>query len=435
MNVPALDLAYELQVEYSWDPEFALAAHDEYRRWLMLRIKANDFDHCKYPPSRVIAMVWSLHRLWTMDYAAVCNSLGGFLHHYPPAMRMNVTREQAYSGTIAMYKTLYKIDPPASYWGPSICTDTPMEQREPTTAVAIPSGLPVHPIQPVASLSTETPPRSSRGRAKKRASASPPAAISRPDDMGRTGRISMPGAPAVTGASPPSADRTPGRRRSSGAGTTRTSRVEKNHVLRPLAPGEKRRRGRPRQSDYVPVVDGAGSSTTPGPSGMVERGGPSPLEVVPGLGVSKPAGRGRGRGRRSSKSGDVGPAGERAASVTALLQGDNRPATVDAQGNIVLKRPRGRPRKDGSWPRPRSLQNSASKDASNMAPELNTGGPVGLMDGQLSSAVAQPIVPPEPNHNRMVAEMPGAGRTMSAHGMMNGLSKPEDSNMVPAEGL
>lgn len=122
MSAPTLDLVYELQSNFGWDSNFATAADREYRRWLRLRAKASDFDTCKLPPSRVVALVWGLHRQWTSNYQRTCNELGGFLHHYPPAMRLHVGMEYDYNSTLRMYREEYNQDPPPLYWGPSILT-------------------------------------------------------------------------------------------------------------------------------------------------------------------------------------------------------------------------------------------------------------------------------------------------------------------------
>ena len=125
MPRPKLDRPYELQLDLGWAPDFSQAAVKEYMRYLQLRAKEQDFHDCKLPPSRLVGMVWSLHRQWTNDYQNTCSKLGGFIHHFPPAMRLSASREQAYSNTFHIYKTQFCEEPPAAYWGAPIYRPNP----------------------------------------------------------------------------------------------------------------------------------------------------------------------------------------------------------------------------------------------------------------------------------------------------------------------
>lgn len=312
MSAPTLDLVYELTQEFGWDSSFATAAKQEYVRWLTLRAKTHDFESCNLPPSRVVAMVWNLHRQWTLDYSRLCDSLGGFIHHYPPSMRVNVAMEQAYNMTLQMYKNEYKEHAPTEYWGPSICTIT--------SAQPIDTSGPFRTEKGAAPLPSPRTPRALRG--KKR-----PTKPSKPD--GKPGTHASP--PDAVGAT----THTP---RTSPKAVARGARIDNNLVLRPLSPGQKRRRGRPSATEYMPVAQ---------------------LSTV----VTKPAsgkGSGRvGRPRRVKTAPKVTDTVDRvitsvvAARPAAIAPRPAGSAAVPADG--CVRRPRGRPRKDGSWPKSRVL--------------------------------------------------------------------------------
>lgn len=125
MPRPKLDLPYEVQLDLGWTLEFSKAAVKEYMRYLELRANEQDFHDCKLPPSRLVGMVWSLHRQWTNDYQQTCSKLGGFIHHFPPAMRLSASREQAYSNTFHAYKTHFSEEPPLAHWGAPIYRPNP----------------------------------------------------------------------------------------------------------------------------------------------------------------------------------------------------------------------------------------------------------------------------------------------------------------------
>lgn len=315
MNESPVDLVNELRSDLGWDSTFATAAEKEYRRWLTLRAKASDYYHCQLPPSRVVAIVWSVHRQWTMDYHNTCNQLGGFIHHYPPAMRMTVAMEQAYNLTIQRYRSEFNEDPPASHWGPAIVSqpaadtdstrlnkDTP---SKPATATAVLHQHTHHNNNNILASSNNAPnsqgdedvvmtPQgnsvSSRAlRAKKRnvkvvepnasndneitgattpttkvkqsasnqnqtpapSPATPQKTPSKTQKSQKQTQKQVQSQPSTPSKSTP---KSKNRRVSSGSPENlpiRHSRVDKGFVLRPLAPGEKRRVGRPKNKDYL----------------------------------------------------------------------------------------------------------------------------------------------------------------------------------------
>lgn len=236
MCTPSLDLAYELQVEYGWASSFAAGATHEYDLWLRLRAKACDFELCKFPPSRVVAMVWNLHRQWTLDYANTCLTLGGFIHHYPPAMRINVAMEQAYSSTVHLYCAEYKQNPPPQYWGPSIADAV-------KTCDAVQNGRSNLSTTPILDLLEGANTASSRiVRSKKRTpNLDTPILAKSPVQQSIAAGAPRANLKSISPRKQVRPNRSPGK--------------IKGFVLRPLAPGEKRRRGRPSIKEYVQVSD------------------------------------------------------------------------------------------------------------------------------------------------------------------------------------
>lgn len=306
MSPQKLDLVHELQLELGWEPDFAVAAHGEYKKWLNIRAKAGDFQNCKLPPSRVVAMVWSLHRNWSLDYQKTCANVGGYIHHFPPAMRMNMAREQAYAATVHMYKSVYKQDPPSSFWGPAICPYKPLS----ATPSSEPSAEPAQPEEPdpppraLPSLRRAPPRRDShlRSAASPKNKRDEKAKDKDKPESGR--RSSYPtrlstddGGPVLekpasaTADAPKFARRYKGPKKEepknfppghieevvlAGEGTPRSSKSRSKlkrklsgnlYVLKPLGPGEKRKRGRPSFADYILAADGTKSSSAAKSSG------------------------------------------------------------------------------------------------------------------------------------------------------------------------
>ncbi|CAN8077221.1 unnamed protein product [Agarophyton chilense] len=317
MGYHGFDLVYELQVELGWEKEFATAARKEYLRYLQLRAKAQDYQACKLTPSRVIAIVWNLHRQWTTDYENTCAALGGYIHHYPPAMRLGLTSEQAYANTVEMYKGHFNEDPPDAYWGVPICSNKPSSSN----------------IDYLSSLSVAENVDAQAHSATKTKKRTPTAGSTRgaAPDVAQLGDVSNPPASTSLGhvksdSKPQKSKRVPG-----------TSRVRHGYVLRPLPPGEKRKRGRPSMSEYIPVAQA--TSQLQEYVGNVAIGD-AEIKPVVSVAVSVP-GRGSAAMLKSRRQQGKPPG---AHDINGQTAGDTPGAPV------VFKRPRGRPRKDGSWP-------------------------------------------------------------------------------------
>lgn len=366
MGFQGLDLVYELQVELAWDRDFATGAREEYLRWLELRAKQSDFEVCKYPPSRVVAMVWNLHRQWTMDYEKVCNSLGGFIHHYPPSMRISLPREQAYAATYQLYKTQFDLDPPARYWGPPICQFKPSSAELGVEAEVgtSPSAAQLQTPQRKEPQSTESPRGSGSGRGRRKSASDPPPltnmefaqgvnALS--DTQNKAIRSTVPAVnfDSKSGSSDPLHDLSGKVKKQKRP--YRSTKIQQGYVLKPLAPGEKRRRGRPSLSEYIPVTEVTETqNVAQATSVAVAQASPFARRKN---GTGKVPETNGMRTQRDSGEADTTDAAAAAASATHAARGGL------ASGQVLLKRPRGRPRKDGSWPIPRARAFAAPPNA------------------------------------------------------------------------
>lgn len=423
MTTQSLDLVHELQVELGWTPDFAATAHSEYMRWLRLRAQSGDFQYCKLPPSRVVALVWSLHRQWTMDYENTCSGLGGFIHHYPPAMRMNIPREQAYAATLHTYKTMFKEDPPSSHWGAAICPYKPLTS---SSGFAVGNhGVPDPPPRALPSLrrspakrdtsllSAPTTPTKQKARTagdsasrrnaagvsimtaaasdKSRSASDAARPYRRNSKSGKDDKNLMEGEEETVLDGDDQSIRSPGRPRKKFSGPSAL------YMLKPLRPGEKRKRGRPSFSDYVlasnmnqvatagdlkkkdakNVSDKAATGKSGGPTLSLRRrksvASPSKTPAAAPTIVKKEKGhKPFRRVARSSASSTIADAKN---TGTNLVVGTANAAAKQTQprqdtrdGAAPVKRPRGRPRKDGSWPIPRARKTeAASKPAAPVA--------------------------------------------------------------------
>ncbi|KAI0561446.1 hypothetical protein FGB62_82g073 [Gracilaria domingensis] len=339
MGYHGFDLVYELQVELGWEKEFAIAARNEYMRYLQLRAKANDYQACKLTPSRVIAIVWNLHRQWTSDYERTCRALGAFIHHYPPAMRMGLPSEQAYANTVEMYKSHFNENPPDSYWGVPICSNKASSSNvDYLSTLNVPENAEA-PLQPAA-------------KARRRS----PAIGSTRDDIVHVGDSNkqIPGAVGQTKseAKPSKPKKSPG-----------VSRVRHGYVLRPLPPGEKRKRGRPSMSEYIPVAQATSQLQEFVGNVAVMDGQLKP--AISGA-VSVP-GRGSAAMLKSRRQ-QVKPH----SAVVGAHDINGQAGSAVPGAPAMFKRPRGRPRKDGSWPIPRNRQEPPLKQKVEPVPSAET---------------------------------------------------------------
>jgi hypothetical protein len=117
-GVEGFELVFELVQLLGWPVKFAHGAKRQYLRWLELKTWSKDFRSSRLAPSATVATVWDVHRQWSLDYMATCEGLGGYVHHFPLAMRDEAAKEVAYARTVDAYKTLFGEDPPILYWEP-----------------------------------------------------------------------------------------------------------------------------------------------------------------------------------------------------------------------------------------------------------------------------------------------------------------------------
>eukprot|EP00177_Eucheuma_denticulatum_P007240 GFKZ01013173.1.p1 GENE.GFKZ01013173.1~~GFKZ01013173.1.p1 ORF type:complete len:767 (-),score=90.69 GFKZ01013173.1:2277-4577(-) len=424
----SFDIVHELQLELGWKPDFAQDAHAEYMKWLQLRAQAGDFQMCKLPPSRVVALIWNVHRQWTLDYEQTCLKLGGFLHHFPPAMRMNIAREQAYAVTLHTYKSHFKEDPPSAYWGPAIYPYKPFTSNNEIITPAAPREPPTRRSHaslrrsPVKRDTTRPSPASAKGKNKapenisRRVSAStsvvasgslPEASRSNVEEgrpLRRASKASkeVKSQPHIPILSDDPEDDTANQSKKTRRKFPGSSSL---YVLKPLGPGEKRKRGRPSFSDYMlasgaevlPVHEPKRRSSaaekvptpkSPGASTHSLRRRKSTttalrLSLGPAIKKEKSNTGSSRRGRLTSKPKTATDPAPTAAAAVARpdIKGNSKAAassapakaspkatnntartTEENDGAILIRRPRGRPRKDGSWPISRARKaDSASK--------------------------------------------------------------------------
>lgn len=414
MTTQSLDLVYELQLELGWTPDFAATAQSEYMRWLRLRAQSGDYQYCKLPPSRVVGTVWALHRQWTQDYETTCSNLGGFIHHFPPVMRMNLAREEAYSATLHTYKSIYKEDPPESHWGRALCTYNPLSSNGDASLGLNPQQSP-----PRALPSLRRSP-AKRDSSMLKAPTTPTKTKRAAAETSRRISAAMNTTTAV-GADKPrtSSDATRQRRNSKSTKVNKNAAAEVEdeaflddddelmkspgrprkrfsgpsplYILRPLVPGEKRKRGRPSFSDYVLATDVNHASATgdtkkkdaktPADKATTSKAGglahalrrrksiasPSKTPSAAPTIVKKEKGhKPFRRVARSSASSTITDPNKTASTVPAANQ--TQPGQQAKDGAGPVKRPRGRPRKDGSWPVARARKTeAASKPAAPVA--------------------------------------------------------------------
>ncbi|PXF49723.1 hypothetical protein BWQ96_00375 [Gracilariopsis chorda] len=331
MGYLGFDLVYELQVELGWEKEFAVAARKEYMRYLELRVKAQDFHTCKLTPSRVIAIVWSLHRQWTADYENTCSALGGFIHHYPPVMRMGFASERTYAATVELYKSHFNESPPDSYWGAPICAKS-ASSTDYLSSLHMPpnADMPSH----------------AHGRTRRRSPTAAAAVAVRSSVPSADPVMSAVQHPQVHHPEANAAAIKPETKPVKQKKITRVSRVQQGYVLRPLPPGEKRKRGRPSMSEYIPVSQASEYM----PEIMATVPAVEAQAKSPGSGAVSVPGRGSAaivKSRRLHENNKNHGAVLEAQDINGQTVGEATGSATAAA--VMMKRPRGRPRKDTSW--------------------------------------------------------------------------------------
>lgn len=343
-----------------------------------------------------------------------------------------MAREQAYAATVHTYQTIFKEDPPSSYWGPPICSYKPLGPNDPL------------PVQPLPARDTAPRPPPLRRSPNKRDMSLRGNAVSNKSKLKASEALSRRNSTPVVNVSLTNAtdkfrsniDEGRASRRASVKSAKETaqnsgpqfsediimneedaSRSAKKtrrkfpgssslYILKPLRPGERRKRGRPSFSDYVlasSVAEGVplpeakkkdtktGATEKPTPSKSASTSVPSlrrrrpipsptkPLPVSSGITkkektYTKPARRVARPPAAALNSQPPAPLPDKADPKEDPKSTDkgSTPAQLaakeDDDGAVHIKRPRGRPRKDGSWPVPRgSKTNMGSKSVASVA--------------------------------------------------------------------
>lgn len=124
--------------ELGWAADFALAAVEEYRRFLVLKLVLQDWDADILSPAALIDRIWHVHILDTRNYAEDCrhifdvlgpaqhsseaagisavnNPLFQFVHH-SPAMAHDDKGEERLRNTLQAYRAHFNAEPDPLYW-------------------------------------------------------------------------------------------------------------------------------------------------------------------------------------------------------------------------------------------------------------------------------------------------------------------------------
>lgn len=125
--------ANKMARKLGWTPRFALAAIEEYRKFLYLGMVAP----FQVTPPRVIDQVWHEHLLFTRGYREFCDQvLKREFDHHPelmPSDEQTAEFQAQYDATCELYASEFDRVPPAAFWGvPKFAgRDRPAERREP----------------------------------------------------------------------------------------------------------------------------------------------------------------------------------------------------------------------------------------------------------------------------------------------------------------
>ena len=115
----SLPFSRRLARENGWTHANALAAIEEYRRFVFLAMVAGH----PVTPSDEVDQVWHLHLCYTRSYwEDMCGELlGRPLHHGPTRGGAEEGRkfDKWYGDTLASYERLFKEPPPQSFWPPN----------------------------------------------------------------------------------------------------------------------------------------------------------------------------------------------------------------------------------------------------------------------------------------------------------------------------
>lgn len=115
LNFPLTHIAARYQQMYDVPHHEVLRHERELKRYLVLRSRSSADA---FPTPRVVDQLWHVFLLYTRDYMAFCDILGGgFIHHVPtetsPAIEQVTER---YRQMLEEYEELFRESPPSDLW-------------------------------------------------------------------------------------------------------------------------------------------------------------------------------------------------------------------------------------------------------------------------------------------------------------------------------
>jgi uncharacterized protein (TIGR04222 family) len=108
----------KLATAQKWSIEFTQRAIEEYRKFILLCC----ISEKGASPSQTVDEVWHLHLTYTQSYwKDFCgDTLGKDIHHHPSSGgdQENHKHQEWYKETLALYRSIFDIDPPSDVWPP-----------------------------------------------------------------------------------------------------------------------------------------------------------------------------------------------------------------------------------------------------------------------------------------------------------------------------
>ena len=115
LNFPLTHIAARYQQMYDV-PHAELLRHErELKRYLVLRSRMRNET---LPTPKVVDQLWHVFLLYTRDYMAFCDVLGGGFIHHVPAESSSSTEDvmTRYRDLIEQYEELFHESPPSDLW-------------------------------------------------------------------------------------------------------------------------------------------------------------------------------------------------------------------------------------------------------------------------------------------------------------------------------
>lgn len=101
---------------YKWDNHQKEIAIKEFRRFLSLKIKYDDYQHILLSPGPVIDNIWHEFLLRPQDYYNYCMLVSGKIINHNPTIDNDVINR--YKNTLYCYKKEFNENPPEYIWPP-----------------------------------------------------------------------------------------------------------------------------------------------------------------------------------------------------------------------------------------------------------------------------------------------------------------------------